>query len=83
MDNKALGIKILKSTVLFTGKAAWFLLCKACLLSLLIIEYIVKVITSSKDGDDEQVRPIGHLYDEGDIDNPCNPISPFFFPDKK
>lgn len=83
MDNKALGIKILKSTALFTGKAAWFLFCKACLAVLLIMGFIVKAITSRKDEDDEQVRPMGHLYDEGDIDNPCNPISPFLFPNNK
>jgi hypothetical protein len=54
MDNKALGIKILKSTALFTGKAAWFLLCKACLGILFIIGFIVERMSSSADESEHQ-----------------------------
>lgn len=54
MDNKILGIKILKSTALFTGKTAWFLLCKGCLAVLLIMGFIVKALASSKNDDQDE-----------------------------
>lgn len=72
MDNKAHGIKILKSTALFTGKAAWFLLCKACLAALLILGFIAERIASSQNDDDDMVSP------DADLGNPSNPSSPYF-----
>ena len=75
MDNKALGIKILKSTALFTGRAAWFLLCKACLAALLIMGFIVELITSPSENEDDYVNP----YDQ-DLGNPANPLSPDYDP---
>lgn len=72
MNNKALGIKILKSTALFTGKAAWFLLCKACLAVLLIMGFIVERIASSKNEDDESISP------HADLGDPSSPSSPYF-----
>lgn len=48
MDNKALGIKILKSTALFTVKALWFLLCKVCLAVLFVMGLIAEALASEK-----------------------------------
>lgn len=72
MNNKALGIKILKSTALFTGKAAWFLLSKACLAVLLILGFIVERIASSQNDDNEMISS------DADLGNPSNPSSPYF-----
>lgn len=54
MDNKALGIKILKSTALFTGKAAWFLLCKACLAVLFMIGFVIERMSATADDGESQ-----------------------------
>jgi hypothetical protein len=74
MDNKALGIKIIKSTALFTGKAAWFLLCKACLAVLLITGFIVELITSPADEsdseDDRSTNPLANI----EFDDPYSPL---------
>lgn len=75
MDNKTLGIKILKSTALFTGKAVWFLLCKACLAVLLIMGFIVEAITSSKNIDDHEAGGIN----VPDVD--LDPQSPHYLHD--
>jgi hypothetical protein len=84
MDNKALGIKILKSTALFTVKAAWFLLCKACLAVLLIMGFIVEAITSRKESGGETTTTIGHIYDDNDLNDPHHPInSSIFYSDNK
>lgn len=81
MDNKALGIKILKSTALFTGKAAWFLLCKVCLAVLWIMGFIVDVITSPADEsdseDDISNNPLADMHaqflmDYGDSNGPSS-----------
>jgi hypothetical protein len=71
MDNKTLGIRILKSTALFTGKAAWFLLCKACLAVLLIMGFIVKAITSRNEEDESNES-------HADLGDPSNPSSPYY-----
>ena len=82
MDNKALGIKILKSTALFTGKAAWFLLCKACLAVMLIMAFIVELITSPADKSDSEdgssTNPLADMHtqflmDYGDSNGPSSP----------
>lgn len=81
MNNKPFGIKILKSTALFTGKAAWFLLCKACLAVLLIAGFIVDVITSPADEsdseDDISSNPLADMHtqflmDYGDSNGPSS-----------
>lgn len=71
MDNKALGIKILKSTALFTGKAAWFLLCKACLAVLLIIGFIVDTMASEQQGQQSEAdrNPLSDI----EFDDPQSP----------
>ncbi len=77
MDNKALGIKILKSAALFTGKAAWFLLCKACLAVLFTLGLIVEAVTYEQQGpkNKEDRNPLsGFEFDD--------PQSPHFLNEK-
>ena len=71
MDDKALGIKILKLTALFTGKAAWFLLCKACLAVLFISVLIVEAVTSEQQGpqNEEDRNPLSDF----EFDDPQSP----------
>ena len=73
MDNKALGLKILKTTALFTGKAAWFLLCKACLAVLLMIGFVINRISAAADDsepqDDVSTNPFSNI-ETGDSDSP-------------
>lgn len=71
MDNKALGIKILKSTALFTGKAAWFLLCKVGLAVLFILGVIVEAVTSEQQGHQNEVdrNPLSDI----EFDDPQSP----------
>ncbi len=79
MDNRALGIRILKSTALLTGKAVWFLLCKPCLAVLLIMGFIVEAITSRKESGGETTTTIGHIYDDNDLNDPHHPINSSIF----
>lgn len=73
MDNKALGIKILKSTALFTGKATWFLLCKACLAVLFIIGFVVERMSSAADESESQEDVGNNPFSNIETGDPSSP----------
>lgn len=77
MGNKALGIKILKSTALFTVKAVWFLLCKVCLAVLFVMGLVADALSSGTKDDqtDEDHSPLSDMHtqflmDYGDPNGP-------------